>query len=298
MNEISRQTVCLVSPPSRASSPVLPLSLMYLDAWLKRKGIECRIVDIKRGKPGVSLSPSERRETVSEIVSAVADSRPAWVGVTCFTPEFEEVIALSRRIKQRVSTRIVAGGVHATVRPGDFFYEDRCVDFVIRGDGQEPLAKLVAARDDGITKERIEGVSYADSRGTAMDGGIAVFDEWDLMPLPDYGQLDMAYYVRPHRRVVRSLPASGLHVFTAFGCPFSCTFCANRKRKIRNRPISRVLDELEHLKKHYRIDAFYVLDDTFCLDKRRVRELTGGLKSRGLGFFWAAETRAGLVSAQ
>ena len=55
--------------------------------------------------------------------------------------------------------------------------------------------------------------------------------------------------------------------------------------------MSDVLDEIELLKYKYKVDSFYLLDDTFLLKKDRVREFIKGLEDRKIDMPWAMETR-------
>ena len=92
----NKTDICLVSPPTRASSITVPASLLYLHAWLTREKISGRIVDIKYGKLGVPLSKNQVQIVRQKIVNEISHVNPEFVGITCYSTEFWEVIELAR----------------------------------------------------------------------------------------------------------------------------------------------------------------------------------------------------------
>ncbi|MEW6616653.1 MAG: radical SAM protein [Thermodesulfobacteriota bacterium] len=291
-----RIDICLIAPPSRASTMTVPVSLLYLHGWLTRENIHCKIIDVKFGKPNISLYIAQIDIVRGKIVEEILKHKPKYIGITCFTTDFWEVINLSNVIKSQLDCTIIVGGVHANIRPQDFFFDGSPIDIVVSGDGQQPLVEIINNLNSNKDLLGIEGLTYVNERGEIISQGVATFKNLGEMPNPDYPQLDMEYYMQPHRGIIRSLFASGIHVFTTIGCPFRCTFCGNRAKKVRYRPIPKVLDEIEGLIEQYNIDAFYIQDDTFCLDKSRVVEFAQGLEERNMQVSWGMETRVNLIN--
>ncbi|MCL4457652.1 MAG: B12-binding domain-containing radical SAM protein [Nitrospirae bacterium] len=291
--------ICLVSPPNRSASATVPAALLYLHAWLTKSDIKTKIVDIKFGQPGINLTSEQIEFGKSRIIERIKELAPKFVGIPCYTSEFWDVIDLCSRIKQAHSCTIIVGGLHVSIKAEDFFFKGTPIDIAVEGDGQYPLVEIITRVNSGRSLEEIEGVIVTPREGDSIVRyGASSFKEWDAMPQPDYSQLNMDFYTKPHTGIIRNIIISGLHVFTTIGCPFSCTFCANSNRKVNFRPIEKVLDEIECLKNNYNIDSFYILDDTFLLKKERVREFVDGLKMRNLNMVWAMETRVNLIDEE
>ena len=288
--------ICLISPPIRASSTTVPVALLYLHAWLKKNGVTAAIVDIKAGALGIPLSSAQIEQVKSKIIDTVLRVKPKVVGIPCYTAEFWDVIDLCARIRQNHTCTVIVGGLHATIRPLDFCYNETPVDAVVLGDGQQPLLEIISRVNSGKALDAIDGVHPTGSQTLAASD--VSFDEWNALPIPDYAQLDMAFYTRPHTGIIRNVIASGIHIFTTIGCPFSCTFCANSSRKVRFRPIDDVIREIALLKQEYKIDSFYVLDDTFMMKKERVKEFVAKLEASNIGLMWAMETRVNLLDEE
>ncbi len=63
----------------------------------------------------------------------------------------------------------------------------------------------------------------------------------------------------------------GHYFFTARGCPYSCSFCTDKKLwsgTVRRRSLEKVIDELMMLKENYKIKMINIVDGTFTYDKR------------------------------
>jgi anaerobic magnesium-protoporphyrin IX monomethyl ester cyclase len=285
---------CFVNPPGRATSTTIPIAFLYLHAWLRKNDIDSKLIDIKMrasGLSNLSMTKKQKSLVVNQIILKIRSIKPSLIGIPCFTPEFWDVISLCEKIKKENDCKIVIGGHHASIQPKDFFYKNSPVDYVIPGDGQEPLVNLINNfGKEGILKN-IPGLLLPSTENIDEKKEGITFKKLHEMPMPDYSQIDMDFYTKPHTGIARYIYASGVHIFTALGCPFSCSFCANQNTPVGYRPMSQVLDELELLKNKYQIDAFYILDDTFLLKKDRVIEFLVGLKERNLNLIWAMETR-------
>ena len=289
------QSICLVSPPKRTTSRLIPNALISLAAWLDKEGIPNSIVDIKR-EPTVQIDDGKREEIIGEILAEIKARKPTYVGLPCYSPDYYDVMDLAKRIKIECSPlKIIVGGIHATVKPQDFVFPDSPVDYAVVGEGEETLVDLIRRDLDGGEIGEVAGLAFC------ADGEFVLTSErnpmnLELLPMPAYQKIDMQYYLKPTRYLIRLLLLSGVSIFTTRGCPFQCTFCANRMRRVRFRPVELVLDEIEWLKDNYSIDSFYVQDDTFCLKEKRVFEFVEGLKQRTLQLVWGAETRVDLLT--
>ena len=284
--------ICLVSPPTRANSYMLPFALLHLSAWLNKEGLPSRIIDMKSKIFNRVVSKADRAKLMVEIVNEIKSSNPEYVGITCFTYDYNTVVELAKLIKNELNTKIIVGGIHPTCVPNDFFFEGSPFDFIVVGDGELPLTDLLSGKK---SLEEIPGLGYKETNGNIRINDNTSTADYMLLPQLPYEQLDMEFYATPNTKVVRYLYASGVNLMTAKGCPFSCTFCANKSHKILYRPIKTVVDEIELLHKKYKIDSFYIQDDTFGIKKERVIAFLDELESRKLNLFWGMETRVNLV---
>lgn len=304
--DICNADVLLISPESRKYGKYLPVALLSLSSFLESKGVSTKIVDLKEDR-GILFNRTGRPEDYfsETVLNVIRQTGPQLVGLTCYTAEYNNVMALAKKIKEAQSVPIVVGGVHPTLMPQDFLFKGSPVDFVIRGDGENPLLELFnSIKQKNVAYKQMTGVGYYDAAAdTMVTQGCHVERDLSKFPMPDYRKIDMDYYTKPDIEHVRWMSLAGVSIFTSRGCPYNCEFCAvnflrslNKEAgRMRYRSIDQVIDELEFLKREYRIDGFYVLDDCFMVSRERVIEFCDKLKARRLDLIWGAETRVNLI---
>ena len=286
--------ICLVSMPTlgRAKSAIVPHWMLWLAGYVEHKGYTVDVVDVKSDvKAGYSAK--EKQRVFQETVERTITSGSPLIGLSAFTEDYWDVTKLAAEIKRRCSAKIIVGGIHATVSPGDFFaYEDSPCDVAVEGDGELPLCNLIKAEKEKTGSwDEINGLVFRRGDTVVRTAPQKEEPDSDDMPIHPYHKLDMNYYLRPQQFLLRSIYLSGVHIFTARGCPYGCTFCANSRKKVRYRSLDSVIEELRFLRESYHIDGFYIHDDTFTIKNSRVIEFCEKLKNLKYRFVWGMEGR-------
>lgn len=278
---MSKRAITLVNLfRSSRSETVLPLGCLWLRAALERAGHKVDIRDLQFLPADVYGDPElvadrlgETHETVG--ISVMADSLPL-------------AVALARRLKARRPERlIVLGGWGPTAVADDLIKAFPCIDFVVRGEGEETIVELLEAvgtdqidRVDGLSG-RVDGQPFrAPDRASIRD--VASLAE------PDYRDIDLADY-------------SYYTTVTARGCPYTCQFCeipGMESRRVRNRSVDAVVAELALAHEQHAVDFVGFQDDIFLLSKPRVDAIMSGLAKRGIRLRWAGFARAGRVDGE
>jgi anaerobic magnesium-protoporphyrin IX monomethyl ester cyclase len=83
----------------------------------------------------------KRREKIKKII---IEKKPDIVVISClFSTYFNEALEVAYIVKSiKSDTKIIVGGNHPTLFPEEVL-KHFCIDFVIRGDGEEPFRLLV-----------------------------------------------------------------------------------------------------------------------------------------------------------
>jgi len=181
-----------------------PLALEVLAGNLG--GHEVRILDLK-------AQPDAMQQTLD-------DFRPELAAFTAVTCEANTVLRLAAEVKQSCGARVVVGGIHASCDPG--FFNRSAVNYIVIGLGKGSLAELAAALEAGRPTGAIRGVAATNPKGRI--GFVPrLFDTEDLAEhaAPRY---DLVAGNRDSY-VLSSVSARLGMVATAFGCPYSCSFC-------------------------------------------------------------------------
>jgi anaerobic magnesium-protoporphyrin IX monomethyl ester cyclase len=267
--------IVLVRPNYKSHIITPPIGLGYLASFLKRHGIETRILD--------GLKEDARPDDLAaRIVAARADA----VGITCLTAFYHEAIDLSVRLKA-AGQRVIIGGVHPTFLPHRTLKDSGC-DYVIAGEGELALLALAQA---GFVNSGIAGVyGLRDLPGSdtpfCKARPIANLDD---LPFPDWEQLDPRTYPKaPHGAIVKNYPVGV--VTTTRGCPCACTFCASPEfydRTIRFRSPANVLAEIRYLVDRFGVREIHFEDDNLTVKREHIESLCRMILDSGLRVSWA-----------
>jgi anaerobic magnesium-protoporphyrin IX monomethyl ester cyclase len=285
--------LCLVSNPSlgRAKSPIVPHWMLWLSGYIEKQGFQVDVVDVK-SDINSEFTQKEKDRVFHETIERALESHSPIIGLSGFTQEYHDLVVLATAIRQKSNAKIVVGGIHATVLPDDFFIkEESPFDAAVIGDGEVPLVQLIEAEKSGsVSWEGINGLVFRIGKNI-IHTPQSISPSLDDMQMLPYHKLDTKFYFQPQQFLTRWIYLSGVHIFTARGCPYSCTFCANRRRKVRYRQIENVISEIRYLKEKYDIDGFYIHDDTFTIKRDRVIEFCEKLLNLKHHFVWGMEGR-------
>ncbi len=296
--------VCLVSPPQRAYNHHRPpLALMLLASFLEKNGIKTEIIDPKSTK---EVYGQQKSIIVNRILQQIDELNPRIIGITCYTPEFNDVVELAKRIKEKKNEiKIIVGGIHPTLRPMDFFFEDSPFDFVVVGEGEITLYELTSTILKGNkTYENIKGIAYFDKDEYFQTEPRPLIYDLDDIPFPAYEKVDMKYYTAPNPYAVRGLFLSSFHILVGRGCLSQCTFCVNAEmrkilspeKSLRCRSAKNVVDEMEFLRKRYKIDSLFFVDDNFTSRRDLVFDICKELIKRKVNLVWSCSARINNLS--
>jgi anaerobic magnesium-protoporphyrin IX monomethyl ester cyclase len=172
------------------------------------------------------------------------------------------------------------------------------LDVVGRYEYDLTIRDIAAATDEGADLGAVPGISY-------RRGGSIV--QTPNRPYMTSEQLDAIPFVtsvyKNHLDINDYTLSHTLHpmvqVFTARGCPNRCTFCSWPRTfmgtKFRARSVTNVVDEFEYISNELpSVKEIFIEDDTFTIDKKRVREICIEIQKRDLEVRWSCNARATL----
>jgi magnesium-protoporphyrin IX monomethyl ester (oxidative) cyclase len=277
-------------------NPLPPLGLGYIAAVMEKMGLEIKIVDcLMEGwhyRKNIGLNRIRIGLEEGEIKKIIEDFSPDLVGVNnLFSRQYKEahsIYQLAKEVDNNIIT--VAGGPHPTVM-AEFTLRDPKVDYVVLGEGEIVIEKLIA----GLNKGDIEKIRGIDGLGYKEDGEIIVnpkttfIEDLDKLPFPARHLLNMEKYFgleasHGKRRHKRFSP-----IVTSRGCAAKCTFCTAYKvwgRKYRMRSPENVIEEMKELKNEYGIEELLIEDDNITLNPKRAERLFDLMIKEKLDLQW------------
>jgi anaerobic magnesium-protoporphyrin IX monomethyl ester cyclase len=293
--------ILLVQPPvdlfdddERQAMP--PLGLGYIAAVLERAGHEVSILDcVVSGFESLRLLPDGRLRhglDGEDLARQIRAFKPQVVGVSnLFSAQSQaahHVCELVRSIDASIVT--VMGGAHPSCVAEEVL-ADANVDYVVRGEGELAMLRLVEALEHGRrVPDDPSGLAFRDEGAVRLFPAAAPLADLDGLPLPARHLLPMKEYFHhrsPHGTVVRRHPCTNM--ITSRGCPARCSFCSIHTvwgRRFRWHNAARVLHEIESLVEDYGVREIQFEDDNLTLNKPRMREICQGIVDRGFDVLW------------
>ncbi|MBP7175147.1 MAG: radical SAM protein [Thermoclostridium sp.] len=211
------------------------------------------------------------------------------VGLYCDFENQSAVESFSQTIKKQFDAYVFVGGPQ-TVGLGEEFLRSSQADGMLRGEGEFSLFEVIQSIDHPDGWEKIPGMCSFRRDGTYYDNGIyPAIENLDQLPIIT-GRIKS-----PQHREINHMA-----VMSGRGCPFNCSFCyeGGNSKNVRRRSVESVMKEIRcRLKANPRVKYIFFGDDTFTLDKNRVRAFCEQLKElrKEHDFVWFADAHVNIV---
>jgi anaerobic magnesium-protoporphyrin IX monomethyl ester cyclase len=207
------------------------------------------------------------------------------VGISSlFTPYAQEAVQTAETVKTyHPGCKIVMGGHHPTAMPRNVM-ASAAVDFVVRGEGEDPMPLLAEALAKGGKYDTIPGLVFRRQDGSLHINAPAQMGHPDSYPLPASELVNRRFYSRRH--------GGSMVVVAGRGCPLACTYCsvgAQSGSAYRQRSVGSVIQEIGKAVDRYGVNFIDFEDENLSLNRRWFLNLLKGIKSR---FGDALELRA------
>ena len=277
--------VLFVNPPQTASKYKFmgviapPLGIAYMAGVLQENNIDVEILD-------ASAEDMDFKDVEKELLKR----KPDLVALTAHTPTIGRALETAQVVKETLPDAIVVkGGYHPTYNFIETL-EDENVDIVIRGEGEYIMLNLVQALENQSSLHDVKGIVFEDknSKEIVVNPEAPLIQDLDELPFPALNLLPMKKY-----RLL-DMDTHMTTMITTRGCPMQCSFCSSAAmhgKKIRERSVENIVDEIEYLKTNYDIDTIAFMDDTFTLKKRKVMAICDEILKRNIEIMWGCTSR-------
>ena len=277
--------VLFVNPPQTASKYKFmgviapPLGIAYMAGVLQENNIDVEILD-------ASAEDMDFKDVEKELLKR----KPDLVALTALTPTIGRALETAQVVKETLPDSIVVmGGYHPTFNFIETL-EDENVDIVIRGEGEYIMLNLVQALENQSSLHDVKGIVFEDenSKEIVVNPEAPLIQDLDELPFPALNLLPMKKY-----RLL-DMDTHMTTMITTRGCPMQCSFCSSAAmhgKKIRERSVENIVDEIEYLKTNYDIDTIAFMDDTFTLKKRKVMAICDEILKRNIEIMWGCTSR-------
>lgn len=236
-----------------------PLNLEYIAAYVKKHGIEVKIID---------------ELAFQNVQLEILKYKPDIVGITGTTPVILDTYRIADMCR-KMGIRTVIGGVHATVMPEEALQH---ADIVVKGEGEIAMLNII---QQDIKSGIVEGIPIKNL---------------DDIPLFDKSELEMDFYIKMSQITSPTYESNGIPaamMITSRGCSNKCAFCHNSWYGLpyRCNSINRVITEIRYLNQIYGIGLISFYDDDLFMNKPRINLFCHRLIESEIPIVWSAMSR-------
>ncbi len=285
--------VLFLNPPvieeSTLNTQPIPLGVISIVEYLRQKGNNCKVINLCDCK---CWSQVEKKLNFELNVD--------YVGIPCFTRQRFSVIKLAKLVKKiNPEVQLWLGGPHATFLDIDLLEEYECIDFIIRGEGEETAACLIS---NSSILHKIDGITFRDNSGNIVRNKERErLQQLEKFPVPlqsidELEKLNQADSLLFHFSDFKEKDLKIAPLLSSRGCNGNCTFCCNRAYwgKQRYANFSFLKNQLEYYYAN-EIVFFDVYDDNFTENKSLVYEFAKYILKNNMNIHWWCSSRVDSV---
>ena len=264
------------------SSCMPPFGLGILAALARESGFSVAIIDYNAERVGLDRAQEY-----------LPSSAPKFIGITATTILIDSALELAKIAKKKYpDTKIIIGGVHATVMPKETLNHPE-VDYILMGEGENSFLELLAGKDP----RTIKGLGFKNNGEIILNPPQPMIPDLNVFPIMAYDLLPMdKYYSAPCS--YKREPSLGM--ITSRGCPGRCTFCNGDLfgSVIRFRSAEKMLEEIKFLQGKYDVNDIVFYDDTFTSNRKRMKDFCRLLIENKIDLTWSCFSRVDTVDLE
>ncbi len=252
---------------ARARSPQVGLS--SLAGTLEREGHDCRLMDI---------TFLEDHEVAPAYRQALEEYQPDMIGVSCRSTEWETAQAILRMADPGVP--VVVGGPHPTIAPEEVIADER-VDMLVRGEGEASLIDLIDRIESGADLRDMPNLWVKQDGEIYRNDVRDLVQDMDILAMPTWDIWDDRHFRNHYQKVFSPEAEIFGDLETSRGCPYCCPYCLTpvmqqiykgKGKYHREKSAKRIIAEVEKFRRDKQIDYVRFVDETFILNRKRLRE--------------------------
>jgi len=267
------------SKEEQIMKPYPPLGLLYVSGYLNEKQVENHLFD----------STFKNR---NEQLDFIADKQPKVVAIYTNLMTKINVIQLIKALKKEDRygyPKIVLGGPDITYNIENYLKAG--ADYLVIGEGEETLFELYIAITNNQDVTEVDGVAFIKDGDIVKTKGRIKMKDLGELPLPHREGIQITKYLEVWKE---HHGKSSMTVSTQRGCPYTCKWCSTAVygQSYRRRPAKMVVEELALLKKNYKPDTIWFVDDVFTVSHKWIREFHAELKELNIHIPFECITRA------
>lgn len=258
-----------------------PQGLAYIAAVLKGNGYD---VDI--------YNQDENHYPDEHLTEYLNENRYDIIGVSIIAGyyQYRKLLKISDAINKSKQRPFYIIGGHGPSPEPEFFLKKTQADVAVIGEGEETIVELIVAVSKKGSLAHVRGIAFREGDKVVINERRALIRDIDSIPFPAYEMFPVNYY-----RLIRMPHASNsdfvMPVLSGRGCTFECSFCYRLDEGFRPRSNESIIEEIQLLKKDYRITYIAFSDELLMSSISRTVSLCEDFIKAKLNIKWDCNGR-------
>ncbi len=192
----------------------------------------------------------------------VKESGAFLVGISSLFTAYHTEAVKSAEIVKKVLPEccVVLGGHHPTAMP-EKIMENKSIDYILRGEGEETMPILAKQLKTGGNIDIVPGIVFRKKDGSIHISKPAVVNDLNRCYTPASDLIKHSFYRRNKKK--------SIVIVSSRGCPLNCSYCSlgSSTLQYRKRSVESVLLEIEQASKKHDIGFIDFEDENPALDR-------------------------------
>ncbi len=194
-------------------------------------------------------------------------------------------LVLVKELKKISDFKVVLGGAFITLFGEYYFSKSHFIDYMIKGDGQLPLLRLIESLQSKIPLQSVPNLIYR-KKGKIKENKRESYPVEELN-IPDYSGLPIDFY--------RTYPYGVLYFPYRIGkgCVHRCSFCTYRKLEpvVGQASLEKTISEIKQIKDNYPNICLQLVATSINASYEYMNDLSDALINNGIEVIWSVNAR-------
>ncbi len=245
----------------------------------------------------VSILDTTFHPSYEYVYKKLKREKPDAIGIYVDTIMHNNAFKIAQ-IAKKLGIFVITGGPHTTVMPETM---QKFSDMIVIGEGEITIKEVI----QNFEKKRfnsIKGIWYKKNKTWFKNPAREPIHNLDSLEFPALDLMEMENYIQIWHSLDSFDPSlRGTNIIASRGCPYNCSYCQPNLKaifgeKFRSRSPEHVVAELKELKNKFKIDAFFLHDDTFNISKVWVNKFCDLLDKEKINLLWSCNSRVNTLT--
>ncbi|MFC1986966.1 B12-binding domain-containing radical SAM protein [Chloroflexota bacterium] len=204
--------------------------------------------------------------------------------------QYHKLLKISEAINCVPNRPLYVLGGHGPSPEPEYFLKKTGADVIIIEEGDITVVDLLDACEHKRSLSTVNGIAYLNGGYLVKTKPQELIKDLDSIPWPAWDLFPMDYYSLFRRPHIKNNERA-FHILSGRGCPFKCNFCYRMEKGFRPRAAESIIEEIQILKKDYRISYIDFLDELLMSSEKRTIMLCEAFIQAGLNIKWSCNGR-------